>query len=166
MAKAPTEAKAESESESDELGPVTPSELDELTHAEMLEFHRASNDQIRFAKHQQWSTVASTLVLFVLLGVIGDNAYKTSFLFKLSLLVSLVLSVGAIYALIIYQFWQNSEREKLSLIVARLSNLTRHVHGVVSERERNMHRYVLLFFMVTSIIIANWILIVYLAPKS
>lgn len=164
MAKAPKEVEAESDSE--EFGPVEASELDELTHAEMLEFYRASTNQIQFAKHQQWGTLAGTLALFVLLGLVAGDAVKTGFLFKMSLIVSLLLSAGAIYSLIIYQFWQNSEREKLAVIADRLSNLARHVRDVVSERERNVHRYVLLFFMVASIIIANWILIVYLAPKS
>lgn len=163
MAKAPKEVDTSADSE----GPlvVEPSELDERTHAEMLELYRASTYQIQFAKHQQWGTLAGALALFVLLGLIGDYASKSGFLFKLSLIVSLVLSVGAIYSLIIYQFWQNSEREKLSLIASRLSNLAREVRGVVSERERNMHRYVLLFFMIATIILANWILIVYLSPK-
>jgi hypothetical protein len=35
----------------------------------------------------------------------------------------------------------------------------------VSDRERNFHRYVLLFFMIASIMLGNWLLIVFLAPK-
>ena len=163
MAKAPKEAEAAPESE--EPFVVEPSDLDERTHAEMLEFYRASADQIQFAKHQQWGTLLGTLTLFVLLGIIGGDAFKAGFLFKMTLVASLILSVGAIYVLIIYQFWQNSEREKMALIASRLSNLARLVRGVVTERERNVHRYVLLFFMVVAIVLANWILIVFLAPK-
>lgn len=156
----------ETDTESEEPLVVEPSELDELTHAEMIELYHASTDQIRFAKHQQWGTLVGALAIFGLLGLLGADVYKTTFLFKLIIIISLVLSVGAIYSLIIYQFWQNSEREKLSLIASRFSNLARLVRGVVSERERNVHRYVLLFFMVVTIVLANWILIVYLAPKS
>ena len=163
MAKAPKEAAPESEGE--ELLTVEPSELDERTHAEMLTLFAASSDQIRFAKHQQWGTLLGTLGLFVLLGVVGDYASKTGFLFKLCLIISLVLSAGAIYSLIIYQFWQNAEREKLNLISARLSNLARQIRGVVTDRERNIHRYVLLFFMMASIVLGNWLLIVFLSPK-
>lgn len=163
MAKAPKEVDTSEESEEPLV--VEPSDLDELTHAEMLELYRISTEQIRFAKHQQWGTLGGTLALFVLLGLVGDYASKTGFLFKLSLIISLVLSVGAIYSLIIYQFWQNSEREKLALIASRLSNLARQVRGVVTERERNVHRYVLLFFMVATIVLTNWVLIVYLAPQ-
>jgi CDP-diglyceride synthetase len=158
-------AKTETESENVEREPVTPSELDELTHAEMLELYRASSEATRFAKHQQWGTLLGTLILFVLLGVIGDNAYKGTFLFKLVIIISLVLSAGAIYSLIIYQFWQNAEREKLAVVTSYLSNLTRSVRDMVTERERNVHRYVLLFFMVASIGLGNWLLIAYLAPK-
>ena len=163
MAKAPKEV--ETSDETEEPLVVEPSDLDELTHAEMLELYRGSTEQIRFAKHQQWGTLGGTLALFVLLGLVGDYASKTGFLFKLALIISLVLSVGAIYSLIIYQFWQNSEREKLALIASRLSNLARQVRGVVTERERNVHRYVLLFFMVATIVLTNWVLIVYLAPQ-
>ncbi len=163
MAKAPKAAAAESDGE--ELLTVEPSELDERTHAEMLELYRASTDQVRFAKHQQWGTLGGTLAIFVLLGLIGDYAMKTGFLFKFCLIISLALSVGAIYSLVIYQFWQNAEREKMNLIAARLSNLARQIRGVVSERERNIHRYVLLFFMMASIVLGNWLLIVFLSPK-
>ena len=162
MAKAP---KREVEESGEELLVVEPSELDDRTHAEMLELYRGSTDTIRFAKHQQWATLLGTLGLFVLLGVTGDYASKTGFLFKLCIIISLVLSVGAIYSLVIYQFWQNAEREKLALVAARLSNLTRHIRGLVSDRERNFHRYVLLFFMIASIMLGNWLLIVFLAPK-
>ena len=163
MAKAPKEVDTSEETEEPLV--VEPSDLDELTHAEMIELYRGSTEQIRFAKHQQWGTLGGTLALFVLLGLVGDYASKTGFLFKLSLIISLILSVGAIYSLIIYQFWQNSEREKLALIASRFSNLARQVRGVVTERERNVHRYVLLFFMVATIILTNWVLIVYLAPQ-
>ena len=163
MAKAPKEAASESEGE--EVLTVEPSELDERTHAEMLTLFGASTNQSQFAKHQHWGTLLGTLGLFVLLGVVGDYASKTGFLFKLCLIISLVLSAGAIYSLIIYQFWQNAEREKLGLISARLSNLARQIRGVVTDRERNIHRYVLLFFMMASIVLGNWLLIVVLSPK-
>jgi len=159
-------AKAEEAApETEELETVTPSELDERTHAEMLELYRNASDQIRFAKHQQWATLVGTLGIFVLLGVIGDHAYAGTFLFKLVVLISIVLSVGAIYSLIIYQFWQSAERERLAMISERLSNVLRTIRGVVSDRERNVHRFVLLFFMVASIVLGNWLLITYLAPK-
>ncbi|MDY0872914.1 hypothetical protein [Dongia rigui] len=163
MAKAPKNEAAEEVAE-----PLTvePSDLDELTHAEMLELYRASADTIRFAKHQQWGTLLGSLGLFVLLGLTGDYASKAGFLFKLCMIISLVLSVGAIYSLVIYQFWQNAEREKMNLIAERFSNLTRMIRGLVTERERNFHRYVLLFFMITSIVLANWLLIVFLAPRT
>ncbi|MBI2256553.1 MAG: hypothetical protein HYU58_18165 [Proteobacteria bacterium] len=163
MAKAAKEESAETETE---RLTVEPSDLDELTHAEMLELYRSSSDTIRFAKHQQWGTLLSSFGLFVLLGLTGDYAAKTGFLFKLCIIISLVLSVGAIYSLVIYQFWQNAEREKMNLIAERFSNLTRMIRGLVTERERNFHRYVLLFFMVASIVLANWLLIVFLAPRT
>lgn len=154
-----------SEQDGSERVEVVPSELDELTHAEMLALYSASSEATRFAKHQQWGTLIGCLGLFVLLGIIGNYAYAGTLLFKFVIAISIILSVGAIYSLIIYQFWQNAEREKLNFVADYLSNLFRIVREMVTERERNVHRYVLLFFMVASIILGNALLIVYLAPK-
>ena len=32
-----------------------------------------------------------------------------------------------------------------------------------SPREANIHRYILLFFMIAAIVVANWVLILYLS---
>src|SRR3546814_11864200 len=41
-----------------------PSELDDLTHAEMCMLYRESADSIRFAKAHQWKSLGATLVVF------------------------------------------------------------------------------------------------------
>src|SRR3546814_20359579 len=42
----------------------TPSELDDLTHAEMCMLYRESADAIRFAKAHQWKSLGATLLVF------------------------------------------------------------------------------------------------------
>jgi hypothetical protein len=151
------EEEAAPEAEAEE--PLVASELDERTHAEVLMLYHESAESIRFGKSQQWTTLGSTLAVFVILGLIGIHAPKADFLFKLLIALSIATSVGSIYSLVIYQFWQNTEREKITSIAERLSNFTRRVRGYTSPREANVHRYVLLTFMALTIVLANWVLI-------
>jgi hypothetical protein len=164
MAKAPQANEAENSTpEGGEA--LVASELDERTHAEMLMLYHESATATRFAKHQQWATVGGTLLLFVLLGIVGHRADKEGFLFNMAVICSIVLSIGTIYSLFIFQSWQGSEREKMSLISSRFSNLSRAVRGVSPPRETSAHRYIMLSFMILLTILANWLLLVYLAPK-
>jgi hypothetical protein len=82
---------------------------------------------------------------------------------KLLPVLSILLTCGAIYSLAIYQFWQHTERNKLVTISNRLSSFLRDVRALTSPREANIHRYILLFFMIAAIIVANWVLILYLS---
>ena len=161
MAKEPKEKEAEQETEADE--PLVASELDERTHAEALMLYHECAESVRFGKSQQWTTLGSTLVLFVVLGLIGEHAPKAEFLFKLVVVLSIATSIGSIYSLVIYQFWQNTEREKISSIAAKFSNFTRSVRGYTSPREANVHRYILLSFMALTTVLANWVMILYVS---
>jgi hypothetical protein len=67
-------------------------------------------------------------------------------------------------ALAIFQFWQQAERGKLNMIADRFSNVLRDVRAYLPPREANVHRYILLFFMLAIILVANWLLILYLKP--
>lgn len=150
--------------ESDQPTPVVPSDLDERTHSEMLMMYRECADSVRFAKSQQWHTTGGVLLLFVILGVLGTIGPRYGFFTKALVMISLVLSGGSIYSLAIYQFWQQSERGKIRMVSDRLSNILREVRGVLPPREANVHRYILLFFMIVTIVLGNWLLILYLAP--
>jgi hypothetical protein len=161
MAKEP-EAKGSAEVEQPIA--VVASELDERTHAEMLMMYHECADSVRFAKLQQWHTTGGALLIFVVLGVIGTFGPRYGFFTKANIIVSLVVSGGSIYSLAIYQFWQQAERGKLTMIAGRLSNILREVRGYTSPREANVHRYILLFFMIATIMLGNWLLILYLAP--
>ena len=53
---------------------------------------------------------------------------------------------------------------KLAMISARFSSVLREVRGFTPPREANVHRYILLFFMIATIVLGNWLLILYLEP--
>lgn len=162
MAKAPEET--DRDQGDGQSAAIVPSDLDERTHAEMLMMYHECADSVRFAKSQQWHTTAGVLLIFVVLGVLGGFGPRYGFFAKATIVVSLILSGGGIYSLAIFQFWQQAERGKLAMISARLSSVLREVRGFTPPREANVHRYILLFFMIATIALGNWLLILFLEP--
>ena len=156
-------AKAPEESGESQAAGVTASDLDERTHAEMLMMYHECATSTRFAKSQQWHTTGGTLLIFLVMGLLGNYGPRYGFLTKLLPVLSILLTCGAIYSLAIYQFWQHTERNKLVAISNRFSSFLRDVRALTSVREANIHRYILLFFMIAAIVIANWVLILYLS---
>lgn len=120
---------------------------------------------IRFAKSQQWKSMGGVLVLFIVLGLYAAVADNSVLALKSDLTLSLLVSIGGIYALMIYQFWQGTERQKLIYISARLSSTFRAVRDFSNPRESDFQRYILLFFMTFSILAGNWLLVLYVMPK-
>ncbi len=135
------------------------SDLDDLTHAEMLMLYTESADSIRFAKAQQWKSVGATLLVFAGLMLVAHFTKDNILLVKTTAFTSFVISAAALYTLVLYQVWQNTEREKLREIAKELSNLFVKIRTIKSSREANFHRYTLLCFMAIAILIGNAILI-------
>ena len=160
MAKAPEESKPSA----GEALAVVASDLDEKTHAEMLMLYTECANSVRFAKSQQWTTTFGALSIFMALGVLGELGPHYSFLTQAIIIISMVVSGATIYSLAIFQFWQQAERGKLNMIADRFSNVLRDVRAYLPPREANVHRYILLFFMLAMILVANWLLILYLKP--
>ena len=161
MAKAPQ--KATEETAGDALV-VVPSELDDKTHAEMLMMYAECATSVRFAKSQQWTTTAGALTIFVVLGVLGEVGPHYGFLTQAIIVISMLVSGATIYSLAIYQFWQQAERGKLNMMSERFSNVLRDVRAYLPPREANVHRYILLFFMLALVLVSNWLLVLYLKP--
>lgn len=142
----------------------TPSELDDLTHAEMRMLYRESADAIRFAKAHQWKSLGSTLLVFA--GMIGlarltsGNATLTN----LVIAISFLSSSAVIYMLVLYQVWQNTEREKLRDIAGHFSSFSQFTRAIKSSREANVHRYTLLGFMIIAILLGNLLLVLAVSP--
>ena len=160
MAKAPEEKEAKE----GEAIAVVASDLDEKTHAEMLMMYTECANSVRFAKSQQWTTTGGALAIFMALGVLGELGPHYGFLTTAIVIISMVVSGATIYSLAIFQFWQQAERGKLNMIADRFSNVLRDVRAYLPPREANIHRYILLFFMLAIILVANWLLILYLKP--
>ncbi len=139
-------------------------ELDEATHAESLVLYRDSQDNIRFSKSLQWKTLGGALAIYALLGFAGWNSERAEIHLKTLIIISWVISAGAIYAICILQSWQNTEREKLRKIIIEFSNLFHAVYRTKSRTEANIHRYILLSFMLITMLIGNYVLAKLLTP--
>ncbi len=141
-----------------------PSELDDLTHAEMRMLYAESVGVIRFAKTQQWKSIGALLVVFVGLMGVARFAGENALLINLAIATSFLCSAGVIYALALYQSWQNTERHKLREISAHLSSYAQAVRAIKSSREANIHRYTLLAFMIITVLMGNALLVLFISP--
>lgn len=163
MAKKETAREAETEAEEAEAEEaLVPSELDERTHAEMLMLYHEAVRTSRFGKAQQWRSMAIGVVSIFALGVLGAHVSEDDFLFRLSQFLAVVIGLAAVYLIVFYQFWQNTEREKLVRIMARFSNLSRSIRGMSSGREASLRRFMVLGFMILVILGAVVLMLAYL----
>ena len=149
-----------------ELDGLEVSTLDDLTHAEMRLLYRESVETIRFAKTKQWKTLGATLLL--LGGVLVlDHAYPNPPSFgRVLMIISLMISGGAVYSLAIYQAWQHTERDKLNAITRHFSTLTHRVRAIKSRREANVFRYMLLTFLIAGVIMGEVIVLMVLTGAA
>jgi hypothetical protein len=152
-AKVPKEKPKEPEAEAVEE-PNEPSPLDPQTHAEMINLFDESSRTILFAKAQQWKTVGSTLVVFLVLVALARYVSNNpNYLNYLEIMVFLA-TPAAIFILILYQFWQHTELSKLQAAALNFSSLYRKIRRIKSGREANIHRYILFAFMIGVILLA------------
>jgi hypothetical protein len=165
MAKQPTETTLETEEKTEAEEALVASELDERTHAEMLMLYHEAVKTSRFGKVQQWRAMAIGVFAIFGLGVLGAHVSEDAFLFRLVQFLSVIVGLAALYLIVFYQFWQNTEREKLVRIMARLSNLSRSIRGMSSGREASLRRFVVLGFMLLVIVGAVALTIAYLQQQ-
>ncbi len=142
----------------------TPSELDDLTHAEMCMLYRESADSVRFAKAYQWKSLGATLLVFGGLVALAKLVPNNAAIVNLIIAVSFLCSSAVIYMLVLYQVWQNTEREKLRDIAGHFSSYTQFNRAIKSTREANVHRYTLLVFMVFAILLGNMLMVMVVSP--
>ncbi|MBL4614327.1 MAG: hypothetical protein JKY27_05575 [Magnetovibrio sp.] len=131
-----------------------PSSLDESTHQELRLMHRESSNAILFAKKIQWSSVGSALLVFgasiaIAVSVDADKPF-TNLLAALTIL----LTCGVIFVLLMYQFWQFNEISRIRQIEEHFSTLYLKICTSKSRREGNAHRYTLLVFMIGVVVLA------------
>ncbi len=139
-----------------ESGPeIKPSELDESTHAEMRVLYQDCGMSVRFARERQWKLVGGTLLLFAATVAVPQLVDISTFAAKGLALASFLIGAGAIYLLIVYQVWQNTELQRMQDISARFSNIFAQLGGADAAREGRLHSYIVLFFMIVLIVIGN-----------
>jgi len=131
------------------------SSLDEMTHAEMQLLYADATKTIRFAKHLQWWTVGSTLVVFGAFILISKVLIISAFYSKILTLLVIFMTMSGIFILIMYQFWQHNELLMIEEISKNFSSLFRKVRKVKSSKEANFHRYIFLFFMMITLVLGG-----------
>ncbi len=136
---------------------IDPSSLDDNTHAEMLALYRESTRTILFAKTRQWRTLGAVCIAHAAIVAVGHLLTLDLSFHKLLVILSFLISAMAICILVIYQFWQHTEMLKLRKITSFLSNYFEVVRSIKSRSEANIHRYILLFVMIASILVTNTI---------
>ena len=67
-------------------------------------------------------------------------------------LISIFLTCGVIFVLVMYQFWQFNEISRVREIERHFSSVYRDISSLKSPKEGNIHRYTILTFMIASVI--------------
>jgi hypothetical protein len=130
-----------------------PSSLDETTHRELQLMHNEAAEAILFAKSIQWRSVGASLVVFgsfIAIAVATEAGPKFIDLMKIA---AIVLTCGVMFVLVMYQFWQVNEINKLNAIGRQFSTLYQRISRIKSRREGNFHRYTILLFMVICVVL-------------
>ena len=117
--------------------------------------YRESVDTVLFAKAQQWKTVGATLLFYLVFLVIAKFVSNDPFLIQGLGAIVLIATPPALVLLVVYQLWQNTERNKLDGIGEQFSSQFRNIRAIKSRMEANVVRYLLLVFMMTIIVLAG-----------
>ncbi len=136
-------------------GDISTSELDELTHAELLMLYKDSTLSVRFARERQWKLVGAALLLDTAVVAIPQLVDVSTFAAKLLVLASFLIGASVIYILIVYQVWQNAELRRMQTIGGRFSKIFAQLGGHNPAREGKLHGYIILFFMIAAIGLGN-----------
>ena len=129
------------------------SELDPLTHAEFLTLYRESTDTLRFIKSHQWKTVGATLIAYLGIVFIGGFVNADLALSRSLMSITIVLCCAVIFTLVIYQFWMHNEMLKINSMQFYLSSGFSEIRALKLRKEGDIHRYLLLFFMIGLVIL-------------
>ncbi len=136
----------------DEGPELIASEVDELTHAELLCLYRDAEENIRFSKLLQWRTTGGTLAIYFVFAVMAFYYAEASFMTKILIILSFLVGSISMSILAIFQSWRGTEREKIHLIIGKLSSLAREIYNTKPKRMANIERYSLYCFMCCAIL--------------
>ena len=130
-----------------------PSNLDDLTHAEIQMLYAESTKTLRFVKTLQWKTVGAKLLIDLALIMIAVSVNADQKLINVFMAITLLITAATILVLVFYQFWMHNEMRKINRMESQLSSLFKSIRAMKSSKEGNIHRYTLLSFMAISIIL-------------
>jgi Na+/melibiose symporter-like transporter len=132
---------------------VTPSTLDNHTHSEIQLLYRESTETLRFVKNHQWMTVGATLLVFFALIFVAGFVDADAQMARQFMGITITITCAAIFMLVLYQFWTHNEQTKIDYMQPHMSSLFADIRALKSKREGNIHRYVILSFMIIVIIL-------------
>ncbi len=150
-AKPPSARDDTDETRHDPLNPLenTPSELDELTHAEFIAVYNDASANIRFAKEQQWRTVLYFTIGAVAVTTYGEmSKWADSRLSFYLLVIVWMFSIMSVMILLSLQWWQGTEHAKITYITAKWSIFTNAARRRKSKVVSDLQRYGMLASMV------------------
>ena len=136
----------------DEGPELIASEVDELTHAELLCLYQDSEENIRFSKLLQWRTTGGTLAIYLIFALMAFYYPEASVMTKILIILSFLVGSISMSILGIFQSWQGIEREKIRLVISKLSSLAREIYNIKPKRMANIERYILYCFMCCAIL--------------
>jgi hypothetical protein len=141
----------------EDVNEEVPDPIDEEVRAELSLIYTKANDALLFVKAQQWWTVGSTLAVFMGLLVIAKLVgAKSGYISALTGLI-IVMSCACIFMLVIYQFWQHNELQRIQAVASHFSATFQKIHGMKSTKEGNFHRFTLLGFMIIMVVLGAWV---------
>ncbi len=95
------------------------------------------------------STLLANLALIgVAKLVVADRAFTGQLT-----MVAIILAMAVIFTLAVYQFWQHTELAKIEEISRHMSSLFSKIRRFKSRREANVHRHLLLAFMICAVVL-------------
>ena len=133
------------------------SEVDELTHAELLCLYKDSEENIRFSKLLQWRTTSGTLAIYIVIALMASSYAEASVMTKILIILSFLIASITMSMLAIFQSWQGIEREKIRFVVSKLSSLARKIYNRKPRRMANIERYSLYCFMCCAILTGGFL---------
>lgn len=154
------EKEKEQVQETEEPKETVPSELDEMTHREVGLIYEDTTRTILFAKGIQWKAVASSLIMFVVVIALVKYISNDPAYIKTLKIAVIFTSMAAIFLLMIFQMWQHTELQKILSIEALFSSVFRDIRERKSKLEASVHRYVILSFMVGTVLLGGYVAII------
>lgn len=135
----------------DPFDPVdnTPSDLDDLTHAEFVEIYRDASENVRFAKEQMWRTV-----LYFSMGAIAVTGYGVVSrwadpqLTQYLLVIVWICSVLSVLIILSLQWWQAVEHRKITYVTSKWSSFSSAARRRKSNFVSDLQRYGMLAAMI------------------